>query len=271
MAKARREIEEKLHLIDVVVELLDARAPMSSENPMLQEIIQNKPRVILLMKKDLADPVETDRWIEYFQKKNIPTLAIDVNNTRDVQRAIQRVEQAGRINFQRAKEKGMHKRPVRAMIIGIPNVGKSSFINRIAQRKATKIGDRPGITRGQHWIKVFKDFELLDTPGILWPKFDDEVVGYRLATIGTIKDHLLPLQDVAAFLIAYLQENYPQALKERYDLDNGLQDMWEIFDQIGRKRGAIESGGKVNFDRVAQIILGDLRNGHLGRITLEVV
>lgn len=269
MAKARREVEQNLKHVDLVLELVDARAPKSSQNPMLQNIIKNKPKILILMKKDLADLHETTKWINHFMEQNIDCIAVDVNERRDVQELIRYVEQNGRSIIERQRQRGIQARPIRALILGIPNVGKSTLINRLANRKITKIGDRPGITRHQQWIKVKNTFELLDTPGILWPKFDDQKTGIRLAAIGTIKDDLLSLQDIAAYVIQYLQRHYPQALKDRYHLDQTMTDMWDVFEHIGKKRGAIESGGKINFDQVARVVLQDLRMGKLGKVTLE--
>lgn len=269
MAKARREIEQNLKHVDLVLELVDARAPKSSQNPMLQKIIQNKPKVLILMKKDLADLTETTKWLNYFSAETTDCMAVDVNDPKDVQALIRLVEHSGRATIERHRQRGIQARPIRALILGIPNVGKSTLINRLANRKITKIGDRPGITKHQQWIKVKNTFELLDTPGILWPKFDDEKVGLRLAAIGTIKDKLLSLQDIAAFALQYLQEHYPTSLKDRYDLDGSINDMWNVFEHIGKKRGALESGGHVNFDQVAQIVLQDLRTGKLGQLTFE--
>lgn len=271
MAKARRQIEENLNLVDLVMELVDARAPLSSQNPMLQQVIKEKPKLVVLMKKDLADQNETDRWLDYFQKNDIPALAVDVNDKANIQQTIQKAKRIGQKNMENLLKRGAKARPVRAMIIGIPNVGKSTLINRFANRKIAKIGDRPGITKHQLWIKLNKDFELLDTPGVLWPKFEDQEVGIKLAAIGTIKDQLLSLQDIAAYVIKYMLEHYPRSLEDRYGLDTELEDMWDIFETIGRKRGALESGGHVNFDKVAEIVLGDLRSGRLGQITLESV
>ena len=271
MAKARRQIEENLNLVDLVMELVDARAPLSSQNPMLQQVIKEKPKLVVLMKKDLADQNETDRWLDYFQKNDIPALAVDVNDKANIQQTIQMAKRIGQKSMENLLKRGAKARPVRAMIIGIPNVGKSTLINRFANRKIAKIGDRPGITKHQLWIKLNKDFELLDTPGVLWPKFEDQEVGIKLAAIGTIKDQLLSLQDIAAYVIKYMLEYYPRSLENRYGLDIELEDMWDIFETIGRKRGALESGGHVNFDKVAEIVLGDLRAGRLGKITLESV
>ncbi len=269
MAKARREIEEKLKLVDFVVELVDARAPLSSQNPMLQQVLQQKRKMIVLMKRDLADQKETDHWITHFEQMDIPAVAVNVNDRADITQIIQTAKALGNEKMAKLQKKGIKPRAARAMIVGIPNVGKSTLINRLANKKIAKTGDRPGITKHQLWIKVKKDFELLDTPGILWPKFEDEMVGYRLAAIGTIKDQLLSLQDVAAFVINYLQQHYPSLMEERYDVDRQMTDMWDVFTQIGKKRGALESGGNVNFDKVAEIVLQDLRTGRLGAITLE--
>ncbi|MGP4106964.1 ribosome biogenesis GTPase YlqF [Virgibacillus sp. L01] len=269
MAKARREVEEKLKLVDFVMELVDARAPLSSQNPMLQQVLQNKPKMVVLMKKDLADSRETDRWISHFKDQNIHAVAINVNDKADLKRVIQLGKELGQAKMEKLRKKGIQPRPARAMIIGIPNVGKSSLINRLANKKIAKTGDKPGVTKKQLWIKVKKDFELLDTPGILWPKFEDELVGYRLAAIGTIKDQLLSLQDIVAFVIKYMQEHYPKQLKERYAIEADVEDMWEIFLSIGKQRGALESGGNVNFEKVSDLVIGDLRTGKLGDITLE--
>lgn len=269
MAKARRQVEEKLKLVDFVVELVDARAPLSSQNPMLQQVLQSKPKMIILMKKDLADQRVTEKWIAYFQEKNITAIAINVNDKGDIQKVIHQAKALGQEKMDKLAKKGIKPRAMRAMIVGIPNVGKSTLINRLANKKAAKTGDRPGITKQQLWIKVKKDFELLDTPGILWPKFEDEMVGLRLAVLGTIKDQLLSLQDITVFIIKYFQENYPVLLEERFNIDREMNDMVEIFEAIGKKRGCLESGGTVNFDKVAEVVIQDLRTGRLGPITLE--
>ncbi|WP_164669021.1 ribosome biogenesis GTPase YlqF [Virgibacillus doumboii] len=270
MAKARREVEEKLKLVDFVMELVDARAPLASQNPMLQQVLQNKPKMIVLMKRDLADNSKTDRWISHFKNQDIKAIAINVNDKNDINRVVQLGKEMGQEKMDKLLKKGIQPRPARAMIIGIPNVGKSTLINRLANKKIAKTGDKPGVTKQQLWIKVNKDFELLDTPGILWPKFEDELVGYRLAAIGTIKDQLLPLDDVVAFVMRFMQEHYPAQLEERYGIDRDMTDMWDIFVSIGKQRGALESGGNVNFDKVSDLVIRDLRTGKLGYITLEV-
>ncbi|GEN30410.1 ribosome biogenesis GTPase A [Cerasibacillus quisquiliarum] len=271
MAKAKREVQEKLKLVDFVMELVDARAPHSSQNPLLHDILQNKPKMIILMKKDLADDYQTEKWLRYFTHKHIPAVAINVNHKPDIQKVIEQAKLLGQQKINIMQQRGIQTRPARAMIIGIPNVGKSTLINRLANKKIAKTGDRPGITKHQTWIKVKNDFELLDTPGILWPKFEEQIVGYRLAAIGTIKDNLLSLQDIAAFVITYLQNHYPALIKQRYGIEPNMDDMWEVFQKIGKKQGALESGGHINFDRVAEIVLNDLRTGRIGKITFEQV
>ena len=268
MAKARREIEENLKLVDVVIELVDARAPYASMNPMLQELIQNKTKIVLLMKNDLADPVRTKEWVTYFEKNDIVSLPVNVNNKQDITKVIELVNEKGLEQQKKRIEKGIQKRTVRALIAGVPNVGKTTLINRLANKRIAKIGDRPGVTKQQQWIKIKQQFELLDTPGILWPKFEEESIGMKLAAIGTIKYELVPTQDVAAFVINYLDTYYRENLFKRYKLKDH-EDMWDTFVHIGKQRGALESGGHVNFDKVAEIVLQDFRSGRLGNITLE--
>ncbi|MHA6251314.1 ribosome biogenesis GTPase YlqF [Oceanobacillus sp. CAU 1775] len=269
MAKAKREVAEKLKLVDFVIELVDARAPLSSENPMLHDVLQNKNKIVVLMKSDLADPAITDKWLNYYKEKDIPATAVNANDKGDIKKVIALSKKVGQEKMQKLQAKGIAPRAHRAMIIGIPNVGKSTLINRLANKKAAKTGDRPGITKQQLWIKIGKDFELLDTPGILWPKFEDQAVGYRLAAIGTIKDQVLSLQDIVVFAIRYMQEHYPTFLNKRYGVTSVMDDMLEVFETIGKQRGALESGGEVNFDKVSELFLQDLRGGKLGRITLE--
>ncbi|CQR47715.1 Ribosome biogenesis GTPase A [Paraliobacillus sp. PM-2] len=270
MAKAKREVQEKLKLVDFVIELVDARAPLSSQNPMLHQVLNQKPKMYVLMKNDLADPISTEKWLTYYKEKNIPAVAVDVSQKQDVQQVIAVAKQMAQEKMERLKRKGVRPRPARAMIIGIPNVGKSTLINRLAKRKIAKTGDRPGITTSQQWIKVKKDFELLDTPGILWPKFEDELVGYRLAAIGTIKDQLLPLEEVAVYTLNYLRTYYHSMLMSRYQVKEDSEDVHTLMERIGRLRGCIESGGNVQLEKTADVILRDLRNGKIGRISLEL-
>lgn len=269
MAKARREIEEKLKLVDVVIELVDARAPSASQNPMLQEVIKHKRKVVVLMKRDLADEKTTTAWITYFQQQQIKALAVDVDDRKDIAQLIELVHNTGIEQQQKMMDKGVQQRSVRALIAGVPNVGKSTLINRLAKKRIAKIGDRPGVTKKQQWIKVGKQFELLDTPGILWPKFEKVLIGKKLAAIGTIKYDLVPTQDIAAYVLTELYEKSPAKLEERYNISN-IDDMWETFQSIGKRIGALESGGAVNFDKVAEVVLQDFRSSKLGKITLEV-
>lgn len=269
MAKAKREVAEKLKLVDFVIELVDARAPLSSENPMLHEVLQNKSKIVVLMKSDLADPALTDKWLNYYKEKGIPATAVNANDKSDIKKIISLAKKVGQDKMKKLQAKGIAPRAHRAMIIGIPNVGKSTLINRLANKKAAKTGDRPGITKQQLWIKIGKDFELLDTPGILWPKFEDQSVGYRLAAIGTIKDQVLSLQDIVVFVVRFMQEQYPAYLNNRYGVTADTDDMVEVFEAIGKKRGALVSGGEVDYDKVADLFLQDLRGGKMGRITLE--
>lgn len=268
MAKARREVEEKLKLVDFVIELVDARAPGSSMNPMLNTILHNKPRLIVLMKKDLANDTETKDWIDYLNQTD-HAIAVNVNNKSDIKQLMKKAKELGQIKINQLKAKGILPRPARAMIVGIPNVGKSTLINRLVNKKATKTGNTPGITKQQLWVKVGSDFELLDTPGILWPKFETEEIAYHLAIIGSIKDTILPLQDVAAYLLQYLFIHDPEIVESRYHIDSSEEDMYETFIDIGKRFGALESGGTVNFDKVSHIVLNDFREGRLGNMTLD--
>jgi ribosome biogenesis GTPase A len=269
MAKARRQVTEKLKLIDVVIELLDARLPLSSSNPMMDEIVAGKPRLVLLNKADLADPAKTKLWLDYYKKKGLKALAIDAQSGKGVQQISAESKELVREMLEKRESKGMLPRAVRALIVGIPNVGKSSLINRLAKKSIAKTGDRPGVTKAQQWIKVGTDMELLDTPGILWPKFEDQVVGYRLAASGAIKDELLDFQEVALFAAMFLKEHYPTRISERYDLEEIPEDKIQLLDEIGRRRGCLVSGGFIDYDKVSEIILRELRSGKLGPITLE--
>jgi ribosome biogenesis GTPase A len=269
MAKARRQVTEKLKLIDVVIELLDARLPLSSSNPMMDEIVAGKPRLVLLNKADLADPAKTKLWLDYYKKKGLKALAIDAQSGKGVQQISAESKELVREMLDKRESKGMLPRAVRALIVGIPNVGKSSLINRLAKKSIAKTGDRPGVTKAQQWIKVGTDMDLLDTPGILWPKFEDQEVGYRLAASGAIKDELLDFQEVALFAAMFLKEHYPNRISERYDLDEIPEDKIQLLDEIGRRRGCLVSGGFIDYDKVSEIILRELRSGKLGPITLE--
>ena len=269
MAKARREVTENLKFIDVVLELLDARIPMSSRNPMVDELVSHKPRLILLNKSDLADQAVTERWVEYLSQDNTFVLPINSQTGTGVNKIPQAVSELARPMTEKMKAKGMKPRAIRAMILGIPNVGKSTLINRLATKRIAQTGDRPGVTKQQQWIKVGKVMELLDTPGILWPKFESQIIGLRLASTGAIKDDIIDFQTVALFIINYLNERYPDRLLTRYHLEQLSEDGVENFDAIGKKRGLLQSGGYVDYDKAAEMIIRELRSGKLGRISFE--
>lgn len=270
MAKARRQVVEKLKLIDVVIELLDARIPYSSRNPMIDEIVAGKPRLILLNKADLADPKKTDAWISFFEERGHKCIAINAQEKQDMKKIISESKLLVQEKFDKMRAKGIkNTRAIRALIVGIPNVGKSTLINRLANKPVAKTGDRPGVTTGQQWNKVGKEFELLDTPGILWPKFEDQDVGYRLAVTGAIKENLLDLQDIVVYSLKFLIQEYQDNIKERYQLTTISTEMVDLFDQIGKFRGCLMSGGLIDYDKTAEVIIRDIRAGRLGRITFE--
>ncbi|MCY8919815.1 ribosome biogenesis GTPase YlqF [Bacillus atrophaeus] len=269
MAKARREVTEKLKLIDIVYELVDARIPMSSRNPMIEEILKNKPRIMLLNKADKADAAVTKQWKEHFEKQGIPSLSINSVNGQGLNQIVPSSKELLQEKIDKRKAKGVKPRAIRALIIGIPNVGKSTLINRLAKKNIAKTGDRPGITTSQQWVKVGKELELLDTPGILWPKFEDELVGLRLAITGAIKDSIINLQDVAVFGLRFLEEHYPDRLKECYGLEEIPEDIAELFDAIGEKRGCLMSGGLINYDKTTEVIIRDIRTEKFGRLSFE--
>lgn len=270
MAKARREVTEKLKLVDIIFELVDARIPVSSANPMLQDIIQQKPRLILLNKADMADQGLTRNWIKAYEDRGLKALAINAQEGNGMKEIVKAAQEILHEKRERQKAKGLKPRPIRAMIIGIPNVGKSTLINRLAKRNIAKTGNTPGVTRAQQWIKVGKELELLDTPGILWPKFEDPETGYKLALTGAIKDTLLNMQDIAVFGLRYLEENYPNRLMERYELSEISSDINQLFDNIATQRGCIAQGGETDYDKTADVIVKDLRTQKFGTITFDL-
>ncbi|MEH7222540.1 ribosome biogenesis GTPase YlqF [Bacillus sp. JJ1566] len=269
MAKARRQVTEKLSLIDIVFELVDARIPASSRNPMIDEIIKNKPRLLLLNKADMADPKVTKEWIEYYKEIGVPALAINSQEGNGMKQIVSEARVILQEKFDKMAAKGVRPRAIRALIVGIPNVGKSTLINRLAKKNIAQTGNRPGITKAQQWIKVGKELELLDTPGILWPKFEDQEVGLKLATTGAIKDTILNLQDIAVYALRFLEENYPENLKERFDLEGIPEDIVLLFDEIAKRRGTRMSGGVTDYDKTAELIIREIRSEKLGRLTFE--
>ncbi|HCB92299.1 MAG TPA: ribosome biogenesis GTPase YlqF [Selenomonas sp.] len=272
MKKARQLIEENLKLVDVVIELLDARIPASSANPMLREILSDKPKLIALNKADLADPVSTKGWTEYFSARGIKTVAIDSVKGKGMKQLVSLAEELARPRTDKLVSKGANPRAARVMILGIPNVGKSSLINRLAGAARTKTEDRPGVTRAKQWIRIANKMELLDTPGILWPKFESPVAALRLAFTGAINDDIYDLEQVSCLLLEVLASQYPQLLAERFKYQQELPSAGiELLEIAGKKRGCLVRGGNVDYEKASRIVLSEFRSGKLGRITLDSV
>ncbi len=277
MAKTKRQITEDMKLVDVVIELLDARIPVSSQNPDISRLVNNKKRIVILNKADLADQVETKKWIEYFKTKNIVALEVDSNQGKGINQVNQTIEKLMAEELKIQNERGRIRKTIRVMIVGIPNVGKSSFINRISKKTTMVVGNRPGVTKQKQWIRIGSQIELLDTPGVLWPKFESEEVGLNLAYTGSIKDEVIDKVEVAYYLLKFLDKNYSKNLYEKYKISqeeisniaDHPQYTLELMNLIGRKRGALVSGGNVDEEKVANIILDDFRKGKIGNITLE--
>lgn len=272
MAKTRRAIAANLKLVDAVVELLDARTPFSSQNPEIDSLTAKKPRLVLLNKSDLADASATQKWLEYFEKRGIAALAVDCRSGKCMNRIMPELRKKVLAELMEKRERsGMSGAPVRLMILGIPNVGKSSLINRMAGSKRTKVEDRPGVTRVKQWVKLKDNTELLDMPGVLWPKFEDQSAAVRLAFTGAISDDILDIETLAMKLLCFLAESYPDYLKERFKIElSGEEDGLELLEKVGRKRGMVISGGEINTERAAITVLDEFRSGKLGRITLEM-
>lgn len=268
MTKAKRQMQEDLKLIDLIIELVDARVPISSRNPDIDSLGQNKARLILLNKADLADERQNEAWKEYFQNRGVHVVKVDSRSGAGMKQVHAMIQEACRDKIERDKKRGIKSRPVRAMVAGIPNVGKSTFINSFAGKACTKTGNKPGVTRGKQWIRLNKNVELLDTPGILWPKFEDQKVGERLACIGSIKDDLLNMEELALILIAYLKERYPGALEKRYGVSEGGEAL-AVMEEIAKVRGCVKKGDELDYAKTAGIIFDDFRSGKTGRITLE--
>ncbi len=272
MTKTRRQIEKSLKLVDAVAEIVDARIPVSSRNPVLDKIIQNKPRIVLLNKCDMADPVQTSRWIESYRSQGIAPIAIDCRTGKNLQGLIPAVRELLKDRIAAWNAKGMTGRVIRVMVVGVPNVGKSSLINKLSRNSKADVADRPGVTRSNQWFTIGKGFELLDTPGVLWPKFEDPEVGEHLAFTGAVKDDVVDTEHLASRLLEILAKKYPGPLKQRYKMDDADLDGkqgWEILETIGRKRGMLVSGGEVNTERAAAAVLDEFRGAKIGRITLE--
>lgn len=269
MTRTRRKIQEQLKLVDAAVEIVDARIPMSSRNPEMDTLTAGKPRLIILNKADLADEASTKRWMAYFRSLGMSALAVDCKSGRGCNQFNAALRELLSDLIEKWESKGAH-RAIRAMIVGIPNVGKSSFINRMNKGGKAKVEDRPGVTRQNQWFVIEGGTQLLDTPGVLWPKFEDQMVAMRLAFTGAIKDQILDLEEMACELLAVLRKDYPALLLERYKIAEPInEDNWELLQEIGRKRGMLIAGGEVNTERAAIMLLDEYRGGKLGRITLE--
>lgn len=269
MAKTRRQIEEKLKLIDVVVEILDARIPKSSKNPDISEMTKGKPRIVVLNKADLADETVTKSWVCYYKSIGVEACVADSASGKGVNESVNLIKKVMADKIAQDKEKGM-QRAIKILVAGVPNSGKSSYINRLAGRASATVGDRPGVTRGQQWIRLKSGIELLDTPGILWPKFEDEEVGVHLAFTGAVKDEIIDVELLACKLAEFLNENYRELLCSRYKLENtqGMQG-FELVEYIGRKRGFVISGGEIDFLRASNILLDEFRSTKIGKISIE--
>lgn len=270
MTKTRRMIQSSLSLVDGVVEVLDARIPFSSRNPEMDKLVKDKPRMLLLNKSDMADDSSTEKWIDYYKSKGFTVLKTDCKSGNGLKGFLPAVKgNMLKQLIEKRRGKGIEGAPIRLMIVGIPNVGKSSFINRMAKSKKAKVEDRPGVTRNKQWIKFGGNVELLDMPGVLWPKFEDQGVARKLAFTDAVKDDILDIEALAAFLLENLSVNYPEAVSERYKIDKS-GDGFELLSELGRKRGMLVSGGEVNTERAAITLLDEFRSGKLGKITLEL-
>lgn len=269
MTGAKRKMQEDLKLVDCIVEILDARVPLSSRNPDIDELGKGKGRVILLNKIDLADPSETKRWIDLYTSQGMQVVALDSRNRKEALKVNAAVKEACNEKIERDRRRGIKNRPVKAMVAGIPNVGKSTFINSFVGRASTKTGNKPGVTRGNQWIRMSNEINLLDTPGILWPKFEDMSVGYKLAFIGSINDNILDISDICFEMLKYLQKYYCNNISERYKLED--DDTLSLMEKIALEKKCLKKGGVPDIEKASRLILDDLRSGRLGRITFDRV
>ena len=270
MAKTKRLIIEHLKAVDVAVELLDARIPMSSANPMVENLVQNKPRIIVLNKSDLADVKITEKWIEYFKKEDIDVIPVSTYNGKDKKKLINLIREKAKPVLEKWQRRGLKKRSVRIMILGIPNVGKSTLINFLSGSKATRTANTPGHTKGKQWVRLSSGLDLLDTPGVLWPKFEDQNAALKLAATGAIAGEIFDSYEVVTTLLAALKEISPQILKEKYDIEDVNQDTQILLELIGKRRGCLLPGGEIDSTRAEALVLTDFRSGKLGRVTLDM-
>ncbi len=268
MTKAKRMMQENIKLIDLIIELVDARIPLSSRNPDINELGKGKSRIVLLNKSDLADPVANKQWIQYFKDQGAGVLEINAKSGAGIKSIHSLIQEVCREKIERDRKRGIVNRPIRAMVVGIPNVGKSTFINSFVGKACTKTGNKPGVTKGKQWISLNKNMELLDTPGILWPRFEDQQVGMRLAFIGSINDEIMIMDELACDLIHMIREKYPQALSQRYEMELKEKDV-DVLSDIAENRKCYGKGGTLDLEKAAGILVGDFRSGKLGRMTLE--
>ncbi len=268
MTKAKRMMQEDIKLIDLVIELVDARVPISSRNPDIDELGKNKARLILLNKSDLAEEKQNDAWVDYFKNKGFSVVKVNSKRGGGIKSIQGVIQEACKEKMERDRKRGILNRPVRAMVVGIPNVGKSTFINSFAGKACAKTGNKPGVTKGKQWIRLNKNVELLDTPGILWPKFEDQTVGLRLAFIGSIKDEILNTEELAAEMIQFMKKHYPGVLAEKYTIEE-VEDPYVCLGKIAESRHCLLKGNELDYSKAAILLIDDFRNGKLGRITLE--
>ena len=268
MTKAKRQMQEDIKLIDLIIELVDARVPLSSRNPDIDELGKNKARMILLNKADLADERQNRAWMEYFKEQGIYAVSIDSRNKGSMKAVSAAITEACKEKTERDRRRGIKNRPVRAMVAGIPNVGKSTFINTFAGKACAKTGNKPGVTKGKQWIRLNKSVELLDTPGILWPKFEDQAVGLKLAFIGSIKDEILQTEELAAELVKFMNENYPGVLENKYNVEEDT-DPYGMLEKIAESRHCLVRGNELDTEKASVLLMDDFRNGRLGKLTLE--
>ena len=270
MKKTKEMVQNNLKLVDVVIELLDARIPLSSKNPEIDKLAQNKPRVVVLNKSDLSDRAKLNKWISYYQSKGIKAIPVDTLKGSGVNKIVEECKNVTKEKMDALKEKGRKERAIRVMIVGVPNVGKSSLINKLTGRKSTQTGDRPGVTKGKQWVRLKGNLELLDTPGILWPKFEDQKIALNLAFTRAIKDEILDIDTLGLKFIEKMSDIEPEKLKARYKLDSLGEEPLETMEMIGRKRGFILGRNELDYTRIAKTVLNEFREGKLGQITLEV-
>lgn len=268
MAKARRQMQEEIKLIDIIIEIADARTPVSSRNPDLAELGKGKARLVIMNKADLADERENQRWVEYFKQNNISCIPANSRSRAGIKGLSAAVKDACREKIERDLRRGIKNRPIKAMVVGIPNVGKSTFINSYAGKACTKTGNKPGVTKGKQWINLGKDIQLLDTPGVLWAKFEDPKAGINLAFIGSVRDEVVNIEELCIELLDFIKNNYPGTIEERYGVPEDIKTVDMLY-KIGENRGCVVKGSEISYEKAAALVLDDFRSGKLGRITLE--